>query len=412
MKRKILHVCTGFSLDFNGGITNYVRCLAAAQQNSGYDVYVLCDDGCSDGYTIIKYCSKIKKWSFGKKKDSRSLKRLEEIIEQLDFSLIHIHMMLNIDQRLYQILKGKKYVISLHDYYFICPRIQMIPPEEDRCEIANTAKCTKCLSMLETNWYLRGVSKRILGPHATYKFPLKSKRTYKTWINNNKKLLEGASMLFPVSKRVEEIYKNSGIENKYKVLHIGNICADNFVRKSIFSQSATINLIILSSVSRMKGGPLFFSILNKVKNPNLKVHFYGRANKEEQLKLQQLGIIDHGPYKQTELPEILRNMDMGVMTPIWEDNGPQVVMEMLNNYVPVFGTKIGGIPDFVTNKNGFLFDPYNELEINEACRFLNELNRDQINFFRSNIEHTTTTEEHLAELSTCYDEVLNLSQDR
>ena len=38
---KIMHLCTGMSIDFNGGITNYVRSLANTQVKNGYEVTVI-----------------------------------------------------------------------------------------------------------------------------------------------------------------------------------------------------------------------------------------------------------------------------------------------------------------------------------------------------------------------------------
>ncbi len=406
MGRRILHICTGFNLDFNGGITNYVRCLAKQQTSNGNQVYVLSDSGNSDGYEVIQFSSKVRIWGFYKKKDEKSLINIKKLLDELSIDLIHIHMMLNIDQDLYKILKDYKYVVSLHDYYYICPRIQMVAPGQIRCCIANTEKCEKCFNLIDKNWFLSGGFRRIFGEGFAYKFPLKSKKVYRRWFDRNKQLLENAQMLFPVSNRVEEIYRNSGINNEYHTLHIGNITAENFNKIAIKRDGEEIHLILLSDVSYIKGGPLFFDILQKTNNPHLKVHFYGRCDNKTKEIFKRLGINYHGEYKQIDLPEILSKMDLGVMTPIWEDNGPQVVMEMLNNHLPVFATKMGGITDFVNSENGFIFDPFNEAEKNQAINFLNQLNRDQINKLREHIKRTLTPYEHYEELIRFYEKIL------
>ena len=107
------------------------------------------------------------------------------------------------------------------------------------------------------------------------------------------------------------------------------------------------------------------------------------------------------------LPNILSSMDMGVMTPIWEDNGPQVIMEMINNNLPVFATKMGGITDFVNSSNGFLFDPFSEEDINRAVDFLNNLSFSTILNMKKNIVPTETTSEHFVKMMRVYDNVLN-----
>lgn len=405
MGRKFLHICTGFNLDFNGGITNYVRCLAKQQADNGNKVYVLCDSGNPNGYEIIEFKSKVRTWGFYKRKDKKSLNDLKQLIKLYSFDLIHIHMMLNVDQDLYKILEDEKYVVSLHDYYFICPRIQMVAPNKTRCCAANTENCQKCFSILEKNWFLSGGLRRLFGESFAYKFPFKSKKVYNRWFNRNKQLLENARMLFPVSTRVEEIYKTSGVNNEYHTLHIGNISAERFKDTKTKPKNEKINLVLLSNVNRIKGGPLFFDILRKVDNPTLRVHFYGRCDNKTKKIFKELNIEYHGEYKQVDLPEILFKMDMGVMTPIWEDNGPQVIMEMLNNNLPVFATKMGGITDFVNSENGFIFNPFDEIEINRAVEFLNNLNFEKINELRANIKRTLTPYEHYEELTRFYERI-------
>lgn len=405
---KILHICTGYDLDYNGGITNYVRNIAKSQSEAGIETHVLADGGKSDGYKVIPYTSNIDSGAYTKKTDKKSLAKIRELLAENDYDLIHIHMILNVDNDLFSVLKDYKYIISLHDYFYLCPRIQMIRPGCDRCEKAENKKCENCFSLLEKNGFILKCIRKIGWESFASRFPIKSKKIYRNWFEKYKSLLEGAKLLLPVSERVKEIYISSGIRNAYSVLHIGNISALTFdACRRTPSAESKINLVLLSSVSRVKGGALFFSMLKRIHNPNLVVHFYGRCGKKEAQEMEQLKIINHGPYKQKDLSEILKEMDMGVMTPIWEDNGPQVVMEMLNNHLPVFATKMGGITDFVDYSNGYIFDPFNEKETEAACNFLERLDRSQVETLRANIKRTTTPQEHADELLAKYKEVID-----
>lgn len=99
---------------------------------------------------------------------------------------------------------------------------------------------------------------------------------------------------------------------------------------------------------------------------------------------------------------------MGMVLSIWEDNGPQVVMELMNYHVPVIGTRMGGISDFVTRENGFIFDPYSEKEINELYQFLDNLTPQKIFELKENISRTTTPQEHYEDLLEVYEDVLGV----
>lgn len=404
---KILHICTGFNLDFNGGITNYVRCIAKSQAQNGNDVFIMADGGSNDGYKVINYKSEIKAWSLYNKTDLKALERVKSLLENENFDLVHIHMMLNMDQDLYKVLLqlNVRYIVSLHDYWMICPRIQMIHPGRERCTHAGE-QCVRCFSIIEKNYFIMRIFRKVFGARFTANFPVRSKEIYTIWGQNCKKLLEGAQALLPVSNRVGEIYKDSGINGKYTVLNIGNISAESFNKSYIYHPQRYINLIILSSVSKVKGGELFCKLLEEVRNPVLKIHFYGRCSKKSARMLKKHNIENHGSYKQTELKEILASMDMGVMTPIWEDNGPQVVMEMINNHLPVFATKMGGIPDFVNNENGFLFDPFSAEGRMSAVNFLNSLTHEKIAEMKQNIYRLLTPQEHYEQLMHVYRDVL------
>ena len=106
------------------------------------------------------------------------------------------------------------------------------------------------------------------------------------------------------------------------------------------------------------------------------------------------------------LSNILDEIDIGMCLSVWEDNGPQVVMEFLNNHVPVVGTKLGGIPDFVHDGiNGYLFNPFDYREIDRIVCVLNTMTRQDLNKLKSNICRTTTTKEHCGEIDKIYNSI-------
>lgn len=62
---------------------------------------------------------------------------------------------------------------------------------------------------------------------------------------------------------------------------------------------------------------------------------------------------EYGPQ---DLPWMCGGQDAGVVPSVWWDNGPQTVLEMQANGLPVIGANAGGIPDFVQDDtNGLLF---------------------------------------------------------
>ena len=99
-------------------------------------------------------------------------------------------------------------------------------------------------------------------------------------------------------------------------------------------------------------------------------------------------------------------MDVGLVLPIWEDNGPQVVMEMLNNKLPVIATSMGGITDFVNDNNGYLFNPYSNDGLEKAVDFINNLTSDKVFNMKTMISRTLSPKEHCLELLNVYQKIL------
>ena len=404
---KIIHLCTGFPISFNGGITNYVRSLANTQIDNGYEVVVICGPGNEhERFKIIEYKDLyIRPFTFRYRKSIIGYKRIENILKKEKPDLLHIHMMLDIDCRLFKILKklNIKYVVSLHDYSFLCPRIQMYKNNCNCGKVNND--CKKCGSIVEQTFFTNKLFKILkLNPKIGIQYSPNFLKMYE----HNKKLLENAELLLPVSNRVKEIYEESDIKNKYEVLHIGNITANQFKKyespKRIKNEK--IKLVMLGNFSHIKGGDEFVRI-SQYLNQNFELYFLGRSTDEDKLKMKSNGIIDKGSYKQADLPKLLKEYDFGCVLSVWEDNAPQVVMELLNNNIPVIGTQMGGIPDFIKDgHNGFLYDPYSEKSFNKMINKLKEIKRADVETMKQNIERTTTPEEHFEKLDTIYKKIL------
>ena len=410
---KILHICSGWPLSFRGGITNYVRSLAEAQFLSGNSVTILgAPDSLSYKFEYIPYISKIKPFSYGPLIDKESLTTIKELLLCRSFDIIHLHAVEGIDWDLYEVLKPYHYIVSLHDYYFICPRIYMFQKGKV-CEHYDKVRCSQCISYLDRISIIHGGIERvnrllpfnISVPHI--KQSITSERYEKFSL-----LLNNADFVLPVSRKVEEIYINSGITAKSRMLHIGNESANTYKEEDKYDISPhTLKLVFLGRLTTYKGADLFFRIAKELRaNENVQLYFLGRSG-EFQKSFKKLGIIDMGPYNPNDLGSILPDYDMGMVLSIWHDNGPQVVMELLNNHVPVFGTKMGGIPDFVNKQNGYLFNPYSEKDIQDAIVFLKNLNPSTIAEYKKNIRRTTTTYDHYIAIMKVYEDAISNTRD-
>ena len=407
---KVMHLCTGYPISFNGGITNYVRSLAEEQVKMGMEVCVVSSPNEeNDKYEFRSIDYKdfyLRPFSLRSKKGYIAYKKIEKIIKNEKPDLIHIHMILDVDRRLHRILKkyNIKYIVSLHDYSYLCPRIQMYRDGKVCSKVGNN--CSACATPIEQTFLLNKIC-RVLKID-TSRGKKKSPQFLKIY-ENNKVLLENAEILLPVSNRVKEIYQKSNIHNKYEVLHIGNITADKFRKYTKRKRKTTdkIKILMLGNFSKIKGGQEFLKLANTLNSEKYEFYFLGRCTKEEEQQMKENNVINRGSYKQVDLPKLLKEYDFGCVLSIWEDNGPQVVMELLNNNVPVIGTLMGGIPDFVEDgKNGFLYNPYSKKSFDELVKKIKKISIDEIEKMKSSIKPTTTPQEHFNDINRIYNSLL------
>lgn len=412
---KILHICTGWPLSYQGGITNYVRELAQEQYRNGNDVYVLgAPDKEKYDFKYVPYTSKIVAFSYRPLIDKEALKIIEKFLSTEKFDIIHIHAIEYIDWDLYKILSSYHYVVSLHDYCFICPRIYMYQPSDHVCDMYVEHKCKKCISFFDRYYSIRILFERLSKKANKHiRVPYFPQNITQIRYEKFRRLLNNADFLLPVSNKVQEIYQNSGIYSKSKVLHIGNISADYFTSEFKYNMAPhRIKIVFLGRLSKYKGADLFIEIANQLKGcKNIEFHFLGNSSEYKGM-LPKVGIIDHGKYNQEDLPKLLQEYDLGMVLSIWHDNGPQVVMELLNNHIPVIGTRMGGIPDFIEEGvNGFLFDPYSKSDVDRLCNRLKTITVNDIYAMKKSIKHTTTSHEHYSQLMEVYRNVICSAND-
>jgi glycosyltransferase involved in cell wall biosynthesis len=413
---KVLQICCGYDIGFNGGITNYVRSLSESMANSGHDISVL--DSQPDKRKGEQYSFKritldktmLYPFHLGNSLINKDLGVVEDIVKNFFPDIIHIHMMIDLPLAVINIAKKyAKVIISLHDYSYICNRITMINSHGSLCsDSKGGSQCNTCISKLEQNRYTNLIFKT---------FSDKTKKIVSTGlpsVNNVKKhmflkeAMADVDMLVAVSSRVKDIYEDNGINNSnFIVNHIGNITADNFTAKENVSQDK-IMLAFIGYFSEYKGAELVLKLAEYLNPDMFEIKIFGRLDQQYENVVEKSAILSYeGVYKQNELSCILNGIDLGLVLPVWEDNAPQVVFEFINNGIPVVGTLMGGVPDFIEdNKNGFLIEPNIDSILSLAKKMNSENFKASLEKLFMNIIPTKSVQQHNAEMIEIYSGLL------
>lgn len=159
-----------------------------------------------------------------------------------------------------------------------------------------------------------------------------------------------------VSARVKEIAENHGIDkNKLKVSYIGTRIAEHVTNSCICDpHSQSLNVIYMGYMRKDKG---FFFFLDAMEHMPVEMardmtirvvaRYDNEINKNEidrlsrlKTKFSTLELINgYTPQNQREL---LKDMNLGIVPVLWEDNLPQVAIEQIANGVPIVVSDRGG----------------------------------------------------------------------
>ena len=123
-----------------------------------------------------------------------------------------------------------------------------------------------------------------------------------------------------------------------------------------------------------------------------KIYNNDTINRIEALKLKFHNVKIFDGYKHADFPVIFDQVNMGICPPLWEDNLPQVAIEMIANGIPVLTSKNGGAQE-LNNHPDFKYDDHLEINILHIMH-----NRNLLDSYWSYASILTTMEKHISNL--------------
>ena len=206
-------------------------------------------------------------------------------------------------------------------------------------------------------------------------------------------------------------------EEKLKVAYIGTKAAEDFSRadrRKDLLVSGQLSLAYLGYMRRDKG---FFFLLDALEAcpPELRSHlrlvvaargFDPQAMERlSALADSMVDVVHYDGYTHAELPRILRTVDVGVIPVQWEDNLPQVAIEMASNGVPLITSHRGGARELGGDNPQFVFTGSSAPGLIEIWRRVLEGELEPGDYWSSAMT-PVTMEEHSAQLLELYADLL------
>ncbi|WP_170975534.1 glycosyltransferase [Martelella alba] len=342
----------------------------------------------------------------------------------------------------------------MHNYYPFCPQVNLWRDEKVNCiDYKNGHNCLNCIHEIpnpngvkkalflgdllrtfniktDTHLFNTLWSIAIKFNALIYKFKKKSK-------NFNEKLdtlekIEYFSQrrsffvdsindyvdtVLPVSKRVEDICINYGIKKKLcHTVYIGTEHSTKFNEnkdKPFLAFDGIMTICYMGYMRNDKGFEFFLKGLSSIDeniSKNIRIviaakkndYFFDRLIKTSR---RYHSLCYYNGYTHSNLDEILSEVDLGIIPPLWEDNLPQVAIEIHSRHIPILSSSAGGAseihrrnPDF-TFKVGSIIDFKNKLTsiYNKKC---------DMQYF-ANAMTPISMHAHIEELMTIYTNIIS-----
>lgn len=326
-------------------------------------------------------------------------------------------------------------IITLHDYWFLCPKVQLLNKENEICEgPIDGVNCAFCFdipffktSRLENRLKrfipsrLKVLAKRIRQEgNVEKKTYISEIMEFHFRLNFLRKQFDLFNYRISPSWYLIKKYEKVGFHNISYLPH-----GFSLVPKIDVKLSDTLRIGYMGNINYPKGLSVVINELySLLLEGNIKLIIYGKPydlqyfNKIKK-KIRQLNsnsVEFCGGYKNTfeELWKIFSTFDVLVFPSIWEENAPIVVREALLASKPVIASNLGGVPEIVKDEiNGLLFDPFKEGDLLERVEKL--LNDKQLLRRLVKGAHETkidSIEEHTDKICRLYKDVLKKRQGK
>ncbi len=303
--------------------------------------------------------------------------------------------------RLKQHFPQTRVILSLHNYYPVCPQVNLWFQERENCTgFADGANCVACLPHQTPERMARLANalayrlKRAGIRPGTRTFDLAFRNAIRvgsrlvrlaTWLRRGRATappgrMEAAQFasrragitalinancdrVLGVSERVCEVARRHGIDAA--LLHtsyIGTLEADCFAattpRAQVLNDDGTLALAYLGYMRRDKG---FFFLLDALEGlPDdiaARLHLLVAARTgppEAMARLAALrprlaGLRHVDGYAHDGLDDLLADTGLGLIPVLWEDNLPQVAIEMHARHIPLLTSDLGGARELANN---------------------------------------------------------------
>jgi glycosyltransferase involved in cell wall biosynthesis len=234
---------------------------------------------------------------------------------------------------------GIPYIITLTDFFLLCPKVNLTPDKFSLCSGPKLGKA--CAELC---------------PELNQKFIL-----YR--LTKSKEILENAKKVISPSNFVADIFQNEYPNISIHIIPHGLSSTHIKQNNNYIDYDDKIVFGYAGSLIYHKGVHILVKAFTKIQSNNVRLVIHGSGQEDYMELLNEIldedkRVTYYGKYTSNDLGKIFGNMDVLVAPSICYENYPFVVHEALASNVPVIAPNLGGMAEKIKdNFNGFTFSP-------------------------------------------------------
>ncbi len=350
-----------------------------------------------DGIKLIRVNKPNRDYTFRSKyEDNKMAKMFEKYLVRVKPDIVHIGHLSHLTISIVEIVKKHDIpvIFTLHDYWMMCIRGQLIRDDLSLCSGPEIEKCTECNEKYFTSH-----------SHA--------QEEISNWLKTLKTINENVDLFISPSKFLQKKYIEYGIpEGKIIYKDYGfNKELFNGIKRNSYTK---IRFGFLGRIVPVKGISLIIDAFNQLDHSKAELNIYGKLPSSHMyLKERCLNsaINFRGSYNYKQIGKVLSNIDVLVVPSVWHENSPLVIHEAFLAKIPVITSNLGGMAELVKHeKNGLLFEPGNIEDLRNKMELI--INNPKLIKEYSQETYVRSIQEDIKDIMTLYFELLKRKEEK
>lgn len=452
MTNKVLHIGFGLRPFWGGGMIVYQESLMKMIVNSGWNVsFLTVAPRCNlffKPYVKISIKDKIRTLEIvnppalpsdchiNPDKHCKNViieSILNKVIEREKPEIVHLHDLRPYPASIIDGIFNRKIpmIKTVNNYWDICPQGDLIFRGEKICtNFEEGNSCVDCLSAFPKDkatfkqrivgtilntpiysvsralWNFGKIKQNKVLKKEDVRIPytaLAYKRRRQFFVEQLNKI----NIIHVSSHRVADILEHYGVyRSRIKIIPLSSQTLDLITPKPLRDNKYPVIFGYCGGANHHKGFDILLEAFSRLDQKKAKLIIFETERFKSIFKKDILNIEIRKRYAPSEINQSLSDIDIGLVPSVWEEVFGIIGIEFLQARIPVIGSKIGGIPEWLKDgENGFFVSPADTNDLSEKMqRFID--NPSLIARFQIRIQPWKSMKEHTQEITNLYNNVL------